>query len=50
MNEELSKDLALTMPLLPDGLDDDSNCDYNFKLGWIVCWETLNAIRNEKTK
>ena len=49
MNEGLNKDLTLTMPLLPEGLDDDSNCDYNFKLGWIACWEAFNAIKNEET-
>ena len=31
------------MPSLPDGLDDDSNCDHNFKLGWIACWEALTG-------
>ncbi len=31
------------MPSLPDGLDDDSNCDHNFKLGWIACWKALTG-------
>lgn len=31
------------MPSFPDGLDDDSNCDHNFKLGWIACWKALTG-------
>lgn len=33
----------VVMPSLPDGLDDDSNCDQNFKLGWIACWKALTG-------
>jgi hypothetical protein len=29
------------MPALPDGLNDDSNVDYNFKVGWIACWKAF---------
>ena len=29
------------MPSLPDGLDEDSNCDHNFRLGWETCWQKL---------
>jgi hypothetical protein len=29
------------MPSLPDGLDDDSDCDHNFRLGWEACWQKL---------
>jgi hypothetical protein len=29
------------MPSLPDGLDNDSNCDHNFRLGWEACWQKL---------
>ena len=36
-------DLFGVMPSLPDGLDDDSNCDHNFKLGWIACWKALTG-------
>lgn len=35
--------LFSVMPSLPDGLDDNSNCDHNFKLGWIACWEKLKG-------
>ena len=31
------------MPSWPDGLDDASNCDHNFKLGWIACWKALTG-------
>jgi hypothetical protein len=31
------------MPSFPDGLDDDSNSDHNFKLGWIACWKALTG-------
>ena len=31
------------MPSLPNGLDDDSNCVHNFKLGWIACWKALTG-------
>ena len=35
------------MPELPDGLNDDSNCDHNYKLGWIACWDKLCKGNNE---
>ena len=35
--------LSAVMPSLPEGLDDDSNCDHNFKLGWIACWKALTG-------
>lgn len=41
--------ISNVMPKLPDGLDDDSNCDHNFKLGWIACWKKLQEmIGNDK--
>lgn len=30
------------MPELPDGLVEGSNCDDNFKAGWIACWEKFS--------
>ena len=39
--------LKKTMPSLPNDLDDDSNCDCNFKLGWLACWDAYMA--NEVT-
>jgi hypothetical protein len=35
---------ALVMPALPIGLIEGSNCDDNFKAGWIACW---NAIKGQ---
>jgi len=42
---EYEKELSQfgVMPSLPDGLDDNSNCDHNFKLGWIACWKSLTS-------
>jgi hypothetical protein len=31
------------MPPLPDGLNDDSNSDHNFKLGWLACWNAYTG-------
>lgn len=33
--------IANVMPALPE-LNEDSNCDHNFRLGWEACWQKLN--------
>jgi hypothetical protein len=38
---DLSGVTKFGMPALPDGLNDDSNVDYNFKVGWIACWKAF---------
>jgi len=31
------------MPSLPDDLNDDSNSEHNFKLGWLACWNAYTG-------
>lgn len=34
---------AIVMPALPDGLDEDSNSDNNFILGWKACYKAITG-------
>lgn len=33
----------LVMPSLPDGLIEGSNCDDNYKQGWLDCWHKVKG-------
>ena len=33
----------LSMPPLPDGLDDENINHYHFRRGWIECWKAIES-------
>lgn len=33
----------VVMPSLPDGLVEGSNCDDNYRQGWIDCWNKIKG-------
>lgn len=35
------------MPELPIGLNDESNCDINYKKGWVACWNKFKHYINQ---
>ena len=47
-HEALNKDAQagvkpLSMPPLPDGLDDENINHYHFKQGWVECWKAIES-------